>query len=299
MARKLPQLQRVLDAPALASVAYGEIASSIYFALGMIALHALGLHARRPRDRRPALPHRRALVRRGDDGDSRDRRRRDLRARRLQRPRGLPHRLGALPRLPDRDRALGALRPALSRPRPRHRRDRPAAGRRDRGLRRRRGIAAIRLLRRTRLYGIGIAVPLLDLVTQVLLVIFGFAFLFSGSALTRDLSLGTHPTLARHRVRAAARDARVHRPRDGRQPRRGGAAARARPAAQPLQRGHRLVVVIYVLIACVGLSAFPSNNGTTALGTDWLRAPMMGIVAALAAAPAALVRARSCASTSA
>src|SRR5207247_10947609 len=42
MARKLPQLQRVLDAPALASVAYGEIASSIYFALGVIALHALG-----------------------------------------------------------------------------------------------------------------------------------------------------------------------------------------------------------------------------------------------------------------
>src|SRR5438046_10186699 len=43
MARKLPRLQRVLGAPALASVAYGEIASSIYFALGIIAAHALGL----------------------------------------------------------------------------------------------------------------------------------------------------------------------------------------------------------------------------------------------------------------
>src|SRR5438128_6922557 len=43
MARKLPRLQRVLDAPTLFSVAYGEIASSIYFALGIIALHALGL----------------------------------------------------------------------------------------------------------------------------------------------------------------------------------------------------------------------------------------------------------------
>src|ERR1700747_2464106 len=43
MARKLPRLQRALGAPALASVAYGEIASSIYFALGVIALHALGL----------------------------------------------------------------------------------------------------------------------------------------------------------------------------------------------------------------------------------------------------------------
>src|ERR1700745_3253843 len=43
MARKLPRLERALDGPALASVAYGEIASSIYFALGVIALHALGL----------------------------------------------------------------------------------------------------------------------------------------------------------------------------------------------------------------------------------------------------------------
>ena len=42
MARKLPRLQRVLDAPALFSIAYGEIASSIYFALGIIALRALG-----------------------------------------------------------------------------------------------------------------------------------------------------------------------------------------------------------------------------------------------------------------
>src|SRR5947209_803142 len=43
MARKLPRLQRVLDAPALAGVAYGEIASSLYFALGIVALHALGM----------------------------------------------------------------------------------------------------------------------------------------------------------------------------------------------------------------------------------------------------------------
>src|SRR3989442_7436103 len=33
MARKLPRLQRVLDAPALFSIAYGEIASSIHFAV--------------------------------------------------------------------------------------------------------------------------------------------------------------------------------------------------------------------------------------------------------------------------
>ena len=42
MARKLPGLERVLDVPSLAAVAYGEIASSLYFALGVVALFALG-----------------------------------------------------------------------------------------------------------------------------------------------------------------------------------------------------------------------------------------------------------------
>src|SRR5215813_15152486 len=43
MARKLPRLQRRLRAQDLFGVAYGEIASSIYFALGIIAAQALGL----------------------------------------------------------------------------------------------------------------------------------------------------------------------------------------------------------------------------------------------------------------
>ena len=65
MARKLPLLQRVLDAPSLFSVAYGEIASSIYFALGIIALYALGLTPLVLLGVGVALPRRRALVRGG------------------------------------------------------------------------------------------------------------------------------------------------------------------------------------------------------------------------------------------
>jgi APA family basic amino acid/polyamine antiporter len=42
VARKLPGLTRALDAGSLSSVAYGEIASSVYFALGVVAVHALG-----------------------------------------------------------------------------------------------------------------------------------------------------------------------------------------------------------------------------------------------------------------
>ena len=42
MAKKVPGLSRALGAVSLASVAYGEIASSLYFALGIVALYALG-----------------------------------------------------------------------------------------------------------------------------------------------------------------------------------------------------------------------------------------------------------------
>jgi basic amino acid/polyamine antiporter, APA family len=43
VARKLPALTRVLGERSLASVAYGEIGSSLFFALGIVALYAAGL----------------------------------------------------------------------------------------------------------------------------------------------------------------------------------------------------------------------------------------------------------------
>src|SRR5207244_5517129 len=43
MPRRLPGLVRGLTGGSLASVAFGEVGSSIYFALGIIALFALGL----------------------------------------------------------------------------------------------------------------------------------------------------------------------------------------------------------------------------------------------------------------
>ena len=42
-----------------------------------------------------------------------------------------------------------------------------------------------------------------------------------------------------------------------------------------------LVVVLTALVAAVGLSAFPVENGHTALGDEWLKAPLAGIVEAL------------------
>jgi APA family basic amino acid/polyamine antiporter len=141
-------------------------------------------------------------------------------------------------------------------------------------------IAASRLLARTRLYSFSLVVPLLDLVTQLLLVLLGFGLLFSTSALGRGLSLGTHPSwhelafaipvalLAYTGLETVANLAEETR-RPG------------RDLPRSLFTGIGAVVLVTVLIALIGLSAFPAPHGATLLGTEWQRAPLMGIVYAL------------------
>src|SRR5436190_2809108 len=280
MARKLPQLQRVLDAPALASVAYGEIASSIYFALGIIAAHALGLT--------PAvlglvgllfmivaLSYAEGTAAIRETGGAATFVRiafndvagfmtgwvlfLDYLIVISLSALFLPHYLGsslevdALNKRPwDVVVAVGMIA----------------------------AIAATRLVRRPALYTFGFAVPVLDLVTQLLLVIVGFAVIFSPHALTLGVSLGHEPSwhaiafalplamLAYTGLETVANFAEeVRRP--------------GRDLPRSLFSAIGLVVVLYILIALVGLSAYPAPHGTTELGTDWLRAPLMGIVAAL------------------
>src|SRR4029079_12241638 len=111
----------------------------------------------------------------------------------------------------------------------------------------------------------------------LLLVVAGLIVLFSPSALTRDLTLGTHPSW--HDIAFAVPLAMLaytgletvaNYAEEARRP--------GRDLPRRLFSAISLVVVIYVLLALVGLSAFPADGGTTALGTDWLRAPLMGIV---------------------
>ena len=280
MARKLPRLQRVLDAPALASVAYGEIASSIYFALGVIALHALGftplvLGGAGLLFLLVALSYAEGTASIRETGGAATFVRHAfndlagfmtgwvlfldyliviaLSALFVPHYLGLALGIDVIARHPG-DWITACVVVA--------------------------GVAAARLLRRTSLYAFGIVVPVLDLVTQVLLVILGFALVFSGSALTRGLSLGTVPTwhdlafalplamLAYTGLETVANYAEeVRRP--------------GRDLPRSVFSAISLVVVIYVLIALVGLSAFPSATGSTALGVDWLRAPLMGIADAI------------------
>src|ERR1700754_1686442 len=194
MARKLPQLQRVLDAPALASVAYGEIASSIYFALGLIALHALGftpvvLGVMGLLFLLVALSYAEGTAAIRETGGAATFVRvafndfagfltgwalfLDYLIVIALSALFFPHYLAL---------AIG-MHSIAQRP-----------GDVIVGCCVILGIAVVRLLFRTRLYSFSLTVPLLDLVTQLLLVLLGFAFLFSPSALTRGLSLGTQPS---------------------------------------------------------------------------------------------------------
>ena len=280
MARKLPRLQRVLDAPALASVAYGEIASSIYFALGIVALHALGLT--------PVvlgvvgvlflvvtLSYAEGTTTIGEAGGAATFVRvafNDLAGFVTGWALFLdylivialsalffPHYLGlalgwhSIAQHPG-DVIVGCVLIGA--------------------------IALVRLLRPTRLYSFSLAVPVLDLITQLLLVILGFAFLFSPSALTRGLHVGTQPSW--HQIAFAlplaflaytGLETVANLAEETRRP--------GRDLPRSLFTGIGAVVVVTVLIALVGLSAYPAPHGTTELGTTWLRAPLMGIVYAL------------------
>src|SRR5579884_1211498 len=280
MARKLPRLQRVLDAPALGSVAYGEVASSLYFALSIVALHALGLT--------PAvlgvvgliflvvtLSYAEGTTTIGETGGAATFVRvafNDLAGFVTGWALFLdylivialsalffPHYLGlaigmhSIARHPG-DAIVGCVVIAA--------------------------IAVVRLLRKTRLYTFSLAVPVLDLVTQLLLVVLGFAFLFSPHALGRGLSVGSHPSW--HQLAFAlplallaytGLETVANLAEEARRP--------GRDLPRSLFGGIGAVVVVTVLIALVALSAFPAPHGTTRLGTTWQRAPLMGVVYAL------------------
>ena len=280
MARKISGLQRVLDAPALFSVAYGEIASSIYIALGIIALHALGLTPEvlalvgalfivvslSYAEGTAAIPETggaATFVRRAFN---------DLA--------GfftgwalfldylivialsalfVPHYLGAAMKWDSLEHNPWDVVIGVSVVF---------------------GIAVLRLVRRSAFYRYGIVVAVLDLLTQLLLVVLGFAFLFSGDALTHGVTIGTHPSW--HQILFALPLAMLaytgletvaNLAEEAREP--------GRDLPRSLFSAIGLVVLIYIAIALVALSAFPATGGTTPLGTVWLRAPLMGIVDAL------------------
>ena len=142
------------------------------------------------------------------------------------------------------------------------------------------GVAVVRLVRRVAVYSAAIAVAVIAFATHVFLVVFGGIYLFS----VDNLASGTHPgeaptwsslafalPLAMLAFTGLETVANL--------------AAEAREPGRTLPRGIfagiGAVIVAYVAVAAVGLSAYPAQGTTTALGTEWLRAPLVGIAAAL------------------
>ena len=277
MARKLPRLQRVLDAPALFSIAYGEIASSIYFALGLIALHALGFT--------PALllvvgaifllvslSYAEGTAATRETGGAATIVRiafNDLWGFVTGWVLFLDYLIViALSALFVPHYVAGAFFTRIHRPW-----DVVA------GCAVIAGIAAVRLVHRTRLHRWAIAVALIDLGTQLLLISLGFALLFSPHALTRGTSLGHSPTwhsilfaLPLAMLAYTGLETVANLAEEARRP--------GRDLPRTLFGSIALVVLLYVGIAIVGLSAFPPEHGTL-LGSSWLRAPLVGIVVQL------------------
>jgi basic amino acid/polyamine antiporter, APA family len=280
MARKLPALERVLGAPALFSVAYGEIASSIYVALAIVAQKALGLT--------PAvllavgllflvisLSYAEGTAAIPETGGAATFVRKafndlagfmtgwvlflDYLIVMALSALFLPHYLaGAFQvsqlRQGPWDVVVGAC--AIV------------------------GVGLVRLVRRPGFYTIGIFVAALDVLTQLLLLGLGFVLLARSDALTHGLHIGSSPSwhgllfalpLAMLAYTGLETVANM--------------AEEARSPGVDLPRSVfsavALVVLVYVAIAYVGLSAFPVEHGSTALGSRWLKAPLIGIAEAL------------------
>src|SRR5215510_11160823 len=272
MARKLPRLQRVLDAPALFSIAYGEIASSIYFALGIIAFHALGFT--------PAvllltgalflvvsLSYAEGTAAIRETGGAATFVRiafNDFWGFVTGWALFLDYLIViALSALYVPHYAVAALFTTISKPW-----DMIA------GCAVIAAIAVFRLLRNKRIFRFALVIALLDLATQLMLVILGLALLFSPHALSEGSSLGTNPSwrsiafaLPLAMLAYTGLETVANLAEEARRP--------GVDLPRSLFGAIGTVVTLYVAIAVVALSAFPGPN--TTLGTDWLRAPLVGV----------------------
>jgi APA family basic amino acid/polyamine antiporter len=283
MAKKIPRLARVLGADSLASVAYGEIGSSIYFALGVVALYALGatpwvllgvgalflLVALSYAEGTSALPETggaATFVRRAFND-----------------PSGfitgwalfldylivialaglfVPHYLGtavgwdAVTDSPW-DVVIGVCVIL--------------------------GVAGIRLVRRARMYTAAIFIAVLAFLSHLLLIGLGFAFLLSAEGFGKGIDLGTAPTwhalvfsLSLAMLAFTGLETVANLSAEAREP------GKALPRS--LFAGIGAVVLVSFAIAAIGLSAYPPHpdpagpdGWATDLGTTWIRAPLVGI----------------------
>lgn len=132
------------------------------------------------------------------------------------------------------------------------------------------GVSARRL--RTRIMTAGV-----DLIVQAAVIVLGLVLVFEPHHLSESIHLGTAPTgadlafaltiavIAFTGLEAAAGLA-------------GEVAVSRRQVARLVGPGALLIILIYVGIALVGVGALPVHDGHTALGTQHIKAPVIGVV---------------------
>jgi basic amino acid/polyamine antiporter, APA family len=284
MAKKLEGLRRVLGPGSLASVAYGEIASSLYFALGVVALYALGftpwvllavglvfcLVALSYAEGVSAIPEpggAATLVRRAFND-----------------PLGfltgwalfldylivmalaalfVPHYLGdtlGIHGIQDRPWDVVVGVGVLA------------------------GVALVRLVKRPRLYRATAILALVALGAQLLLIVLGFVYVFSTGALGKGVHLGVDPSwrditfaLPVAMLAFTGLETVANLAADAREP--------GRDLPRSLFAGLGAAVIVSFLMGIIGISAFPVHHVgggfATDLGRVWVRAPLAGIAKAL------------------
>jgi len=284
MARKLEGLRRVLGPGSLASVAYGEIASSLYFALGVVALYALGftpwvLLAVGLVFLLVALSYAEGVAAIPEPGGAAT-----LVRRAFNDPLGfltgwallldyviviafaalfVPHYLGdalGWKGLEDRPWDLVVGLAVLG------------------------GVALVRLVKRPSLYRATATLALIALSAQLLLIVLGFIYLFSTENLSKGLDLGTAPTwrditfaLPVAMLAFTGLETVANLAADAREP--------GRDLPRGLFGGIGAAVLVSFAMGIIGISAFPvhpiGNGFGTDLGHVWIKAPLAGIAKAL------------------
>jgi APA family basic amino acid/polyamine antiporter len=140
-----------------------------------------------------------------------------------------------------------------------------------------------RLARRTEIYTVGVIVAALDLIVQVSLAVLGLALLFSWSSLTHGINVGSVPTwnsLAFSFPIAMIGYTGLEKVSS--------LAAYAKDPERSVPDSVRssvfTVVIVYAAVATAAASAFPSHpdptqtaHGASLLGTRWENAPMLGL----------------------
>jgi APA family basic amino acid/polyamine antiporter len=148
-------------------------------------------------------------------------------------------------------------------------------------------LAAVRRARRIRLYAVAVVVAGIAIVAQLLLAIAGFAVIWSSDALTVNIDVGRAPSwgsialaLSLALLAYTGLETITNFAAEVREP--------GRTLPRTLFLGIATVVVINVAVSMVGVSAYPTrvdpagtDGVSTALATDWLQAPLLGVARAV------------------